>query len=85
MSDGKTIRKRGRPFKELSVYRTNIPPRNGIYYTTAEAVELLGVHRNTLQARLRDGTLKGKQISQEWRIYKDTLFVPDEESKGDYT
>ena len=86
MTTGATIRKRGRPFKEPSVYRTNIPPRNGIYYTTAEAVELLGVHRNTLQARLRDGTLKGKQISGEWRIYKDTLYVPDqEESKGDYT
>lgn len=84
MSDGKTIRKRGRPFKDLSVYQTSTPPRNGVYYTVAEAVELLGVHRNTLQARLRDGTLKGKQISQEWRIYKSTLYVPEQESKGDY-
>lgn len=86
LSDGKTIRKRGRPFKALSAYRTDIPPRNGVYYTVPEAVELLGVHRHTLQARLRDGTLKGKQISGEWRIYKDSLYVPDqEEPKGDYT
>ena len=85
MTTGKTVRTRGRPFKDMSVYRTNTPPRNGIYYTTAEAVELLGVHRNTLQARLRDGTLRAKQISGEWRIYKDTLFVPEDESKGDYT
>lgn len=74
MEAGKPIRKRGRPFKDMSVYQTNVPPKNGVYYTVPEAVELLGVHRNTLQARLRDGTLRGKQTGQEWRIYRDTLY-----------
>ena len=63
---------RGRPRKENFV--TSVPPRNGNYYTIAEAVELLGVHRHTLQARLRDGTLKGKLIGRTWRIYKDELY-----------
>ena len=78
MSDVKTTRRRGRPFKEMSVYQTNIPPRNGVYYTVAEAVAILGVHRNTLQARLRDGTLRAKRIGAEWRIYKDTFYVSDQ-------
>lgn len=83
MNDGQTIRRRGRPFKEATVYQTNVPPANGIYYTVGEAVSLLGVHRNTLQARLREGALRAKKIGAEWRIYKDTLYVP-EETKGDY-
>lgn len=70
-----TIRKRGRPFKDMSVYKTSTPPQNGVYYTVPEAVELLGVHRNTLQARLKDGTLRAKKIGTEWRIYRDTLYT----------
>lgn len=62
----------GRPRKELNncVYDE---PTNGSYYTVTEAAELLGIHRHTLQARLRDGTIKGKKINGLWKIYKEEL------------
>ena len=62
----------GRPRKLLSG-RITQEPANGSYYTVDEAAELLGVHRRTIQARLRDGTLNGKKLSGVWRIYKDSL------------
>lgn len=62
----------GRPRKELS-QRITQDPENGIYYTVDEAAALLGVHVRTVQARLRDGTLKGKKLSGVWRIYKASL------------
>lgn len=62
----------GRPRKSLSG-RITQEPANGSYYTVDEAAELLGVHRRTIQARLRDGTLSGKKLSGVWRIYKDSL------------
>ena len=70
MSEGK--HPGGRPRKELSG-TIKEEPGNGVYYTVDEVVELLGVHRNTVQARLKDGTLKGKKLSGTWRIYKDSL------------
>lgn len=70
MSEGK--HPGGRPRKELSGTITQ-EPANGNYYTVEEAAELLGVHRRTIQARLRDGTLDGKKLSGVWRIYKDSL------------
>ena len=69
MSEGK---KGGRPRKDLSGGITK-DPTNGIYYTVDEVAELLGVHRRTVQARLRDGTLRGKKLSGVWRIYVDSL------------
>lgn len=68
MSNKKAI---GRPKKILA--GVNQDPANGSYYTAQEAADLLGVHIKTIQARLRDGTLKGKKISGIWRIYKDSL------------
>ena len=62
----------GRPRKKLSRSIAQ-EPANGNYYTVDEAAELLGVHRRTVQARLRDGTLKGKKLSGVWRIYKDSM------------
>lgn len=62
----------GRPRKTLSG-GIEKEPCNGIYYTVDEAAALLGVHRHTIQARLRDGTLKGKKLSGIWRIYADSL------------
>lgn len=62
----------GRPRKDLSGAIAQ-DPANGNYYTVDEAAALLGVHRRTVQARLRDGTLKGKKLSGVWRIYKDSL------------
>ena len=62
----------GRPRKELSG-TIKQEPQNGNYYTVNEAAELLGIHRRTVQARLRDGTLKGKKLSGVWRIYKDSI------------
>lgn len=62
----------GRPRKPLSG-KTEKEPENGRFYTVEEAVEILGLHRRTVQARLRDGTLKGKKLSGKWRIYKDSL------------
>lgn len=63
---------RGRPFKAVPIITT--PPQNGSYYTIAEAVELTGLHRHTLQAWLREGRIKGKLIGRTWRIYKDELY-----------
>ena len=62
----------GRPRKNLAGNITE-DPANGIYYTVQEACEALGVHRNTLQKRLKDGTIKGKKINGVWKIYKDSL------------
>ena len=69
MSEGK--HPGGRPRKELSGIVED--PANGTYFTVAEAADLLGVHIHTIQARLRDGTLKGKKLSGVWRIYKGSL------------
>lgn len=66
------VAKRGRPVKEVPM--TTTPPKHTNYYTIAEAVSLLGISKHTLQARLRDKTLKGKLIGREWRIYRDELF-----------
>lgn len=66
---------RGRPKKPI--VKTNVPPENGVYYTVREAVDLLGLHRRTIEARLRDGTIKGKLIGCTWRIYKDELYTPE--------
>lgn len=65
-------RERGRPVKAIT--KTSTPPKNDTYYTVTEACQLLGIHRRTLQARLRDGTIKGKLIGREWRIYKNEIF-----------
>lgn len=59
----------GRPRKAVTA--TNIPEQD--YFTVAEAAEILGVHIHTVQARLRDGTLKGKKLGGVWRIYPDSL------------
>ena len=63
---------RGRPFKDIP--KTNKLPENGSYYTIAEAVELTGLHRHTLQNWLRTNRIKGKLIGRSWRIYKDELY-----------
>ena len=62
--------RRGRPRKDLY---TDVEPENGIYYTVNELAELLGVNKHTIQARLRDGTIRGRKLSGEWRIYRDAL------------
>lgn len=62
----------GRP--KVEIKKTTTPPMNPRYYTIAEAVTLLHVHRQTLHDRLRKGTLKGKLIGRTWRIYRDELF-----------
>ena len=59
----------GRPRK--SVTATNIPEQD--YFTVAEAANILGLHIHTVQARLRDETLKGKKLGKSWRIYRDSL------------
>lgn len=67
----------GRPRKNLHC-RITQEPANGVYYTADEAAELLGVHVRTVQARLRDGTLKGKKLYGSWRIYKASLLLEAE-------
>lgn len=62
---------RGRPRKQLS---TDTEPENGIYYTVNEAAALLGVNKHTVQARLRDGTIRGRKLGGEWRIYRESLM-----------
>ena len=73
---------RGRPkIYTPETLKTTTPPRNGTYYTVPEVVEILNIHRHTVQALLRDGTLQGKIIGGRWRIYKEALYT--EERKQD--
>lgn len=64
--------KAGRPRKQL-VGIIEEEPKNGKYYTVEEVAEILGVHVRTVQARLRDGTIKGRKLSGIWKIYKDSF------------
>lgn len=59
----------GRPRKELTI--TDAPQRD--FFTVPEAAALTHSHVRTIQARLRDGSLKGKKLGREWRIYPDSL------------
>ena len=43
------------------------------YFTTQEVAELAGVSDWTVKNRIKDGTLKAKKISNEWRIYPESL------------
>ena len=59
----------GRPRKQVTI--SSAPPQP--YYTVQEAAALTNSHVRTIQARLRDGTLKGKKLGGIWRIYPDSL------------
>ena len=59
----------GRPRKEVTA--AGVPQQ--VYFTVQEAAAILGVHKHTVQARLRDGTLKGKKLGGVWRIHNDSL------------
>ena len=59
----------GRPRKEVTA--ADIPQQD--YFTVQEAAAILDVHKHTVQARLRDGTLKGKKLGGVWRIYRGSL------------
>ena len=66
------MKQQGRPRKEI--IKTDTPPVNGKYYTIAEVVNLTGLHRHTIQARCRDGSIKAKLIGNTWRIYPSELY-----------
>jgi len=59
----------GRPRKTLTA--ADIPQQD--YFTVQQAAAILDVHKHTVQARLRDGTLKGKKLGGVWKIYRDSL------------
>ena len=59
----------GRPRKEVTA--ADIPQQD--YFTVQEAAAIQDVHKHTVQARLRDGKLKGKKLGGVWRIYRDSL------------
>ena len=61
----------GRPRKAVTRPADAIPAQD--YFTVQEAVAILGLDKHTIQARLRDGTLQGKKLGREWRIYRDSL------------
>lgn len=46
--------------------------------TVAEAANYLKVHRNTVLARVKDGTIPGRKIGKVYRFRRETLaaFVP---------
>lgn len=60
----------GRPRKTVTA--SDVPMQD--YFTVDEAVKILGVHKHTIQARLRDGTLKGKKLGGVWKIYRASLL-----------
>ena len=48
-----------------------------LYYSVDEAAEVLGVHRNTIKNRIKDGGLQAIKIGRQWRIPKEALeFKP---------
>lgn len=63
----------GRPRKKIAVPEDRLPQVP--YLTVPEVAKLTGYHVRTVQARLRDGTLKGRKISGEWRIYRESLIA----------
>lgn len=61
----------GRPRKAVTLPADAIPEQD--YFTVREAVAILNLDKHTIQARLRDGTLQGKKLGREWRIYRNSL------------
>lgn len=61
----------GRPRKAIEVPADTLPQQ--AYFTVEEVAKLTGYHIHTIQARLRDGTLKGKKLGGIWRIYREAL------------
>lgn len=61
---------KGRPRKAVTT--DSVPEQT--YFTVGEAAKILGVHIHTVQARLRDGTLRGKKLSGIWKIYPESLM-----------
>lgn len=62
---------RGRPRKTI---QTDVEPENGIFYTVPELVRITGISKHTIQARLRDQSIRGKKLGGEWRIYPDAVL-----------
>lgn len=60
----------GRPRKPMT---TTHPRPDKPFLTVDEVVLMTGTHKHTVQARLRDGTLKGKKLGGVWKIYADSL------------
>lgn len=48
-------------------------PEDKPYFTLKEVEELTGICGRTIRERIKDGTIKAKKISNEWRIYPDSL------------
>lgn len=61
----------GRPRKEVQKHIKDLPDKE--YFTVQEVVEFTGLHSKTIQARLRDGTLRGKKLGKSWKIYRESL------------
>ena len=61
----------GRPRKSIELPADKLPQQP--YFTVPEVAEIPGYHIHTIQARLRDGTLKGKKLGGVWRIYRESL------------
>ena len=71
----------GRPRKQLTT--DTLPHTDKPYYTVSEAAAMTGTHIHTIQARLRDGTLKGKKLGGIWKIYPSSLLQNDPYVKVD--
>ena len=67
--------KGGRPRKAVSLPVEEIPHQD--FFTVQEAAALTNSHIHTIQARLREGTLKGKKLGKSWRIYRESLVNPE--------
>jgi excisionase family DNA binding protein len=61
----------GRPRKQIAVDPAALPDKP--YFTVGEVVALTGLHKETIQARLQDGTLSGKKLGGIWKIYRSSL------------
>ena len=60
-----------RPRANLTIPADKLPA--GEWFTVPQIAELAGVHTLTVQNHLKDGTLKGKKLGGQWRIYREAI------------
>ena len=59
----------GRPRKSLQAVAAEKLGHSREFYTVEEVAAAAGVHKNTVKARIHDGTLQAKKLGASWRIF----------------
>lgn len=59
----------GRPKKSLQDVAAEKLAGSKEFFTVDEVAAAAGVHKNTVKARIYDGTLQAKKLGASWRIF----------------